>query len=241
MRPLVILLAITALGPTLPASAAPPGCFGSDVVQPDFAAAHFTNPTHVDNPYFPLNPGRTFVYDGTDKHLVVHDEEAVTTDVKMILGVTCVVVRDTGWINGVLEEDTLDWYAQDDDGNVWYMGELASQYDSSGALLGHEGSWEGGVDGSKPGHIMEAHPHVGDTYQQEYLPGIAEDIARVGSVTGSASVPYGTWIGNVLVTPECSPLEPKVREQKYFAPGVGEVMSETLKGGKEHLALVAIR
>lgn len=206
---------------------------------PAFDATNFPNSPRIDNPYFPLTPGTTFTYQGTPGGQRQRNEVFVTHDTRRVQGVTCVVVRDRVWIKDVIEEDTYDWYAQDRAGNVWYMGEDASSY-KNGVLVGHEGSWEAGVGGAQPGYIMEAHPHVGDAYRQEYFAGEAEDMAQVASVSGSVSVPHGTWSGNVLVTKEWSPLEPSVLENKYYAPGVGMVKSEAVRGGSEATFLVSV-
>jgi hypothetical protein len=211
-----------------------------DVNPPAFDATNFTNSTAIDNPYFPLVPGTTFVYEGVPGGQRQRNEVFVTHDTKMIQGVNCVVVQDRVWIKGVLEEDTFDWYAQDRDGNVWYMGEDASSY-KNGVLVGHEGSWEAGVGGAQPGYVMQAHFTVGDPYRQEYLAGEAEDMAEVTSISGTVSVPYGSWSGNALVTKEWSPLERSVVENKYYARGVGLVKSETVRGGSETTFLVNVK
>ena len=128
----------------------------------------------VDNPYFPLTPGTTWVYEGESDGEAERNEVTVTDETKTILGVTCVVVRDVVLIDGEIVEDTLDWYAQDADGNVWYMGEAVQDFED-GELVSTEGSWEAGVDGAQPGIIMLADPQVGDYYQQELYEGEAED------------------------------------------------------------------
>jgi hypothetical protein len=229
-----LLLAAHAPGVAHAATQPPPG------ITPTFDPKDFTTSTRIDNPYFPLNPGTTFVYEGTPRGNGEHNEVSVTRDTKTILGVDCVVVHDRVWVKGDLVEDTFDWYAQDRAGNVWYMGEDASQY-KNGALTGHEGSWEAGVGGAQPGYIMEAHPQVGDSYRQEFLAGVAEDMAQVLSVSESVSVPYGSWAGTVLRTKEWSPLERSVLEDKFYVPGIGTVRDDTLKGGSGGTQLVAIR
>lgn len=209
------------------------------VITPSFDARNFPRPTTINNPYFPLVPGTTFVYNATKNGHAEHDEVFVTHDTKLILGVACVVVRDTVSIGGQVTEDTLDWYAQDKDGNVWYMGEDSKVY-KKGVVVDTSGSWEAGVDGAQPGYIMEGHPQVGDAYRQEYYAGVAEDMAQVLSLTASVSVPYGSWNGNALQTKEWSPLEPNVIEQKFYAPGVGMVRDVTVKGPTSESVLVAI-
>jgi hypothetical protein len=135
--------------------------------------------------------------------------------------VKCVVVNDKAWKNGKLIEQTYDWHAQDKEGNVWYFGEDTKEY-KNGKVTSTKGSWEAGVDGAKPGIIMEAHPKVGQSYRQEYYEGEAEDMAKVQSLNESLTVPYGSF-DHVLVTKEWTPLEPSYHEHKYYARGVGQV------------------
>lgn len=192
----------------------------------------------VDNRYFPLTPGTTFVYEGETEDGTVRIEDYVTHETKQILGVTCVVVRNRVIENGDLVEETFDWYAQDKDGNVWYFGEDAKEYEA-GVVVSTEGSWEAGVDGAMPGIIMEANPQVGDFYRQEYYKGEAEDMAEVLSLTESASVIYGSF-DNLLMTREWTPLEPGVVEHDYYAPGVGLILEVMVEGGSERVELVEI-
>jgi hypothetical protein len=135
------------------------------------------------------------------------------------MGVECVVVNDKAWENGKLIERTYDWHAQDKEGNVWYFGEDTKEYEN-GKVVSTKGSWEAGVDGAKPGIIMQAHPKVGQSYRQEYYKGEAEDMAKVINLNESVTVPYGSF-DHVLVTKEWTPLEPSYAEHKYYAPGVG--------------------
>jgi len=193
----------------------------------------------VDNRYFPLTPGTTFVYEGeTEDGEAVRVEDYVTHETKQVLGVTCVVVRNRVIENGDLVEETFDWYAQDKDGNVWYFGEDAKEYEA-GVVVSTEGSWEAGVDGAMPGIIMEANPQAGDLYRQEYYEGEAEDMAEVLSLTESASVTYGSF-DNLLMTREWTPLELGVVEHKYYAPGVGLILEVMVEGGSERVELMEI-
>ncbi len=194
----------------------------------------------IDNPYSPLVPGTTFVYEGHTPDGLDRDVVSVTHDTKEILGVTCTVVRDTESVGGVLQEDTLDWYAQDKEGNVWYFGEFATQYGADGVtVIGHEGSWEAGVDGAQPGIVMLADPQPSDSYRQEFLAGVAEDMAKVMRLNARVSVPYGAF-EDCLETKESSPLEPGAIEHKFYAPGVGLVLTEELKGKTFRSELVEI-
>jgi len=192
----------------------------------------------IDNPFYPLPPGTTFVYEGPKDGEVQRDEVVVTHETKLILGVMCVVVKDTVTQDGVLIEDTLDWFAQDKDGNVWYFGEDTKEYED-GKVVSTAGSWEAGVNGAVPGIIMEANPDVPSSYRQEYYKGEAEDMAWVVSGDESVSVSYGSF-GDALLTVEWTPLEPKVFAEKFYAKGVGLVLSVSIAGEKERSELISL-
>lgn len=187
----------------------------------------------VDNRFFPLVPGTTFHYQerrGTERV-----EVYVTADQKEIMGVPCVVVRSREYDGTELIEETLDWYAQDREGNVWYFGEDTKAY-QSGAVVGTEGSWEAGRDGAQPGIIMLGSPQLGRRYRQEYYRGHAEDMGEVIRLGESRRVPYGTFAG-VLVTKDWTPLERGMSERKYYAPGIGLILEA---GGLQRVELVRV-
>lgn len=191
----------------------------------------------IDNPYLPLTPGTTFVYEKKTDEGLERVEVRVTGETKEILGVTCVVVNDVETLDGKLVENTYDWYAQDKDGNVWYFGELSMQYED-GELASLEGSWQAGVEGAKPGIIMMGAPAVGEMYRQEFAPGKAEDMGQIMSLSEPAAVPYGSW-DSCLQTRDFTPLEPDVLEYKFYAPGVGLVLEVDPESG-ERVELVDI-
>ena len=143
--------------------------------------------TTVDNPYYPLPVGRVMVYQGTRDGVAQTDTVTVTSATKVIEGVRAVVVRDvaTDSHHRTLEA-TLDWFAQDKQGNVWYLGEDTKAYNPDGSV-DTSGSWMAGVNGAIPGFIMEAHPKIPDAYRQEYLKGQAEDTAWIVGTGGSAN------------------------------------------------------
>ena len=136
-------------------------------------------------------------------------------------------------------EDTLDWYAQDKQGNVWYFGESTQELEDGRAVT-VEGSWQAGVDGASPGIVMKAHPASGDVYRQEFLLGSAEDLAEVVSLAGSASVSAASCHGTCVVTHEFTPVEPELNERKYYAPNVGFILEVDLRTG-DRSELVAIQ
>jgi hypothetical protein len=210
----------------------------SNVIKLPFDPDNFVR--KIDNPYFPLKPGTTFIYKGQVDGTPTRDVMTVTHQTKVILGVTTTVVHDRGYEDGILTEDTFDWFAQDKQGNVWYFGENTKELDEKGNVISTEGTWQAGVDGAKPGIVMLAHPHKGDKYRQEFAPDVAEDMAQVLGFKDSLCVPYGCF-KHVLVIKEWTPLEPGVVENKYYAKGVGFIYSEMVQGGNETLALVRIR
>jgi hypothetical protein len=209
---------------------------GSEPVNID--PAEFT--TDIDNPYWPMKPGSRWVYrevhseDLTVEKVVV----TVTSETKKIAnGVTARVVRDVVSENGVPTEVTDDWYAQDNAGNIWYMGEATTEY-VDGKPKTTAGSFEAGVDGAQPGIIMPADPKPGLTYREEYYEGEAEDAARIVSLGEQAEPPAGHF-PNALMTRNINPLEPKVLEFKFYAKGVGPVSTVGVSGGSKLEELVS--
>ncbi len=187
----------------------------------------------IDNPFFTMTPGATFQYEVEKDEGAETIEVYVTDETRVVMGVTCVVVRDTVKLDGELVEETYDWYAQDNEGNVWYLGEDSKEYES-GEVVSTAGSWEGGVDGAMPGIIMMGDPQVGDTYRQEYYAGEAEDMAEVISLNETVTVSYGTF-ANCLKTKDYTPLEPDVIAYKYYSPTLGAVVMEDEVDGNVEL------
>ena len=185
----------------------------------------------IDNPYWPMAPGTVWIYRAGEQRVEVR----VTNRTRSVMGVETRVVHDVVTENGVPVEDTFDWYAQDDDGNVWYFGEQTTEFED-GKPAGHAGAWEAGVDGALPGVVVPAEPEVGMSYRQEYYAGEAEDRATVLSVDATASVPYGEFT-EALQTEDTTPLEPGIVEHKFYARDVGPVLAVKVKGetGREEL------
>lgn len=223
-------------------SGSPPGAASLAPIhgayEPSIDPANFV--TVVDNPYLPFKPGAGLHYAGVaeDGTTPQTDDEVVTHRTKRILGVDATVVRDVVSEGGRPIEKTFDWYAQDKQGNVWYMGEDAREF-HHGRFVRASDSWQAGVDGAQPGIIMPGDPKPGDAYRQEYYPGHALDQARVVGARGSVTVPAGSY-GRPLVTVETSALEPGATEQKLNARGVGVVKEQVVKGNHERFVLVRI-
>ena len=157
-----------------PSPSSIPGDGGS--YAPELDPADFVDV--IDNPYLPYIPGTKWVYEGEDDGEVERVEVEVLDETREIEGITATVVRDTVYVDGELAEDTYDWFAQDKDGNVWYLGEDTHEYED-GKAVNAEGAWEYGKDGALPGIVMLADPTVGDAYRQEYYEGEAEDMGEV--------------------------------------------------------------
>jgi hypothetical protein len=190
----------------------------------------------VDHPFLPLPPGSRWVYEGSEGGETERVEVVVTGDRREVMGIPVVVVRDTVTVDGELAEDTFDWFAQDREGNVWYMGEDSTEYED-GEPASSEGSWEAGVDGALPGIVMPADPQVGDAFRQELYPGEAEDMAEILAVDSTARVPFGRF-DELLVTEDWNPLEPEVVEEKSYARGIGLVLEVHTAGGEGRVELI---
>jgi hypothetical protein len=188
----------------------------------------------IDNPYMPLLPRSKWIYEEKDNGTVLEVTVTVLDRKKKVQGIEATVVRDVVKEDGEIKEDTIDWFAQDSQGNVWYLGEFVKNYED-GKLVDNEGSWEAGVDGAVAGIVMPAKPQVGMKYQQEFYEGEAEDRGEVLALDEKATVPFGSF-NNVLKTEDTTPLEPGVREHKYYAKGIGVVLVvDVAGGGREEL------
>ena len=175
----------------------------------------------IDNPYLPYAPGTRWVYEGESDGEVERIEVEVLDERREVMGISAVVVRDTVYIDDEIAEDTYDWFAQDADGNVWYLGEDTHEYED-GEPVNAAGAWEAGVGGAQPGIVMPAEPEVGDAFRQEYFTGEAEDMGEILEVGVSRSIELGDY-DDVVVMEHWTPLEPDVVEEKWYAAGVGVI------------------
>jgi hypothetical protein len=193
--------------------------------------------TRIDNQWLPMAPGSRWVYVEHEGGSVQRDVVAVARRTKLIAGIRARVVHDVVTEKGRLVEDTHDWFAQDRRGNVWYFGEQTKEY-SAGHAPSTKGSWETGVKNAQPGVVMPAHPKPGLAYRQEFQAGEAEDKARVLSVDEKAEVPAGYYPRTVM-TKDFTRLEPRLLEHKFFARGVGPVLTLATSGGAGREELVS--
>src|SRR4051794_1461859 len=234
-RTVVVVLALTALaGCGSDGATALPR--GSEAVHLD--PASFT--ADVTNRYWPLRPGARWAYESVDADGTAQQVEVTVLDetYQVAAGIEARVVHDVVMQDGALFEDTRDYYAQDADGNVWYVGEQTTEY-PPGEPQSTEGSWEAGVDGAQAGVAVPADPRPGLAYRQEYLKGEAEDRAVVLSTDEMVQTPTGTYTG-ALLTRETTRLEPDGAELKFYVPEVGQVLTLQTSGGSEREALTEV-
>jgi hypothetical protein len=221
---LLTALALPAAAPAVP-------------VLPDFGAATFVPGAAIDNRYFPLLDRHVRVYVDEDEGEAERFETQVVGPGRVLLGVQTTAVRDRGFEDGRLVEDTFDYFAQDSAGNVWYFGEDVTnyRYGAGGQLIGTDShsSWLAGRnladpagEPAKPGFIMLANPTVGSEYFQEFAEDDeAVDQARVFSIEPRVETPAGSFT-DVLKILETNPLEPEDFSFKYYASGVGLIAEE---------------
>ena len=199
----------------------------------------FTNP--VANPYFPLTMGTVLHYQGSEDGNGFRERVATTHRTKTIQGVTATVVLDVlrRADDGSVAERTHDWYADDNLGNVWYLGERTATYTRQGRVSSREGSWQAGVNGAIAGIIMPVNPHATDAYRQEFLRGHAEDQAWIVQRSAHVTVPY-RHLDHVVRSFEWTRLEPNVLSLKFYGRGLGIVFERDVAGGTELFRLVSV-
>lgn len=235
------LASIPLLALTPPVSAAP-----SPQLTPPPPMGHFSHPTRIDNPYFPLVPGTEYTYKGSiteagtsTPHSVIF---TVTDLTKVINGVTTRVVWDRDFLQGQLQEQELAFFAQDDQGTVWNMGEYPEEF-TNGHFAGAPSTWIHGLGGAKGGIHMLANPTVGATYTEALVPRIDFfDVSTVVAKGLRVCVPVDCF-DRVLLTHEGSPLDPTSGVQtKFYAPGVGLIKVGAIGGdSQERLELTSLK
>jgi len=228
---ITLVLAVLMISSTA-CSGAASGTESAEPYTVNITAADFV--AGIDNPYLQFIPGTKWIYEAKlENGSTEHNEVEVLTETRDVNGVTAIVVHDTVLANGQLVEETYDWYAQDKDGTVWYLGEQVDNY-KNGVLTDHAGSWEWGKDGALPGVMMWADPsgHLNETYFQEYYAGEAEDQGQVLSVAEKVIVPFGSF-ENVVKTYDFSAIDPDLKSNKFYAAGVGNIKEYDLSTGEE--------
>jgi hypothetical protein len=218
--------------PTATAAApSPTATAGAQLPDPNIGAdaydpANFSEPTVIDNPWFPLTPGKQLTYEGEaveDGERLPHSVVFAVTDLtKVIDGVRTVVALDKDLSDGELVEAEIAFFAQDDDGNVWHFGQYPEEYEDGEPVAAP--AWIVGFEGAKSGIAMRANPQPGtDDYAQGLGPEVEwTDRGRVHETGQRVCVPADCYT-DVLVIDETSEEEPGAHQYKYYAKGVGNI------------------
>jgi hypothetical protein len=226
--------ATTAGKTTTPAPTAP----ASTSYNPKIDPAKFSN--NITNQYFLVKPGTARIMKGTKDGTPQTHTTHITTKVKQIMGVPCLVIKDVVTDPSGVVEIAYDWYSQDQKGNVWYFGESTSDY-TKGVVTSTKGSWEAGVDGAKPGIVMHANPKLGPEFYQEFRPGIAEDKGKVLGIHVTVRTSKTTY-RNAVEIRDTNPLDPSLVAHKWYVRGVGLVKSTRVGSSHtEQSTLVSVR
>ena len=217
-----------------------PGAASARALDTSFDANDFASGAPIDNQYWPLSPGMIFVFtnesrDGCEAELFEVTNQQKSDFKPPYDTILATEIHDRSWLseecdgNYSLIETTKDWYAQDKAGNIWYFGEETESYDHD-QCPSTAGTWVAGSDGAEPGVIMLADPKAGDSYQQEFAAGAAEDMAKVLRLNATVTTDAGAF-ESCLETKEWSPLEPGAIEHKFYCPdGGGLLLIQELKG-----------
>jgi hypothetical protein len=222
----VLVLAMAGGSQSAPTASAPP-----DLPKTVDPADYVGEVTH---PYFPLKPGTTYHWRGLNGGKAVREEFHVTRQKETILGISTTVVHDRGWVAGKLEEDTIDWFAQDKQGNVHYFGEASKLLNSKGKVVSTAGSWQAGAKGAPVGMFLPAHPVLDRTYRQEQVGNEANDQYTISSLAAWVRVP-AVSSSKAIRTEERNPQEPDVLLEKHYVRGFGLVREATLRGDEHEL------
>lgn len=196
--------------------------------QDSHSTPKFSHPKDITNTYLPLSSLKQDILEGTEKGKPLRVERTVKPESKTFnvnaQEVEAMIVEDREFINGKIEEVTLDYFAQDDDGNVYYLGEDVDNY-RDGKVVEHEGAWLYGKDTQKMGVAMPAHPRVGQKFKSEAVGKITTENDTVVSLTEKVTVRAGKFDKCMKIKETHSDGE---TEEKYYAPGVGAVKEEDL-------------
>ena len=204
-----------------------------------FRPAAFHHPTVITNRYYPLVVGATWRWKGLFRQQPYTQEDIVLNYTRRIDGVVTRPVLDRDLVKGRKLAGSIDYYAQDDKGNVWYLGEATVHY-VNGRLTDHADSWIAGKGGARPGIFMPAHPALGEPrFQQEFAPNVAADVEHIVSISKSVCVPLRCY-AHVVQANETTVLSPGVLSAKYYAPGVGLISEDTLSGDPYSYGLTSV-
>ena len=215
------------------------GSIAADAYDPAINPKEFS--TKIDNPFFNMPVGKKMIFEKRTEKGLERIEITITGETRKVMGVETLVYLDREFLNGELVEETKDYIAQDNDGNVWYFGEDVDNYED-GEFKDHGGAWIAGVGGAKPGYWIKAHHVVGDSYRQEYFKGEAEDMVKIVAIGLTVTTSLGIF-QNCTKTYDWTPLNPKAKEHKYYCPGAGGLVliEDITNGGRFELKIVEQR
>jgi len=184
------------------------------------SSPRFSHPQDITNPWLPLASLKQDILENDSNRV----ERAARPEVHKTFEVggqtiEALVVEDRDYENGKLAEVTLDYFAQSDEGAVYYLGEDVDEY-KNGEVVGHSGAWLLGKDTQKAGILMPAHPKPGDRFRSEDVPKITWEQDEVLSVSDTVTVPAGIYQNCVKIQEIASD---GATEYKFYAPGVGGV------------------
>jgi len=232
----ILTLALSACG-----GAPEPTAPGSAEIEADEGLT-FSDPTNIDNPFLPLSKFSLCVMEGEEED----DGETIELRIERRLldkterfevegqPVDAVTIEDSEFEDGELVEKTLDYFAQGDDGTVYYMGEDVNDYED-GKLVGHEGEWRVGRDTETPGVLMPGDPTPGTKWRAEDVPGVTVEKDESVEILDKVKVAGVTYEQVLRVRERSSPGE---MEYKLYASGTGLIQELPEEG---HLDLIRCR
>ena len=209
------------------------GSAGTTTVEAPETVAADADTSKVDHPFWPLTTVREWVYEGSEGGTEMRVEMRVLDRTETVAGIEAAVVEVHEYESGKLVEHTFDYYAQTPDGDVLYMGEDVDDI-QGGKVVAHKGEWRAGQDDAKPGLFIPADPKVGEVFEQERAPGVAEDRSTVVVLGVKVKVPADAF-SDCMKTEDFAPLD-NATEFKFYCRGVGLVREEA--GEDTHLDLV---
>ncbi|MER5475123.1 hypothetical protein [Streptomyces sp. NPDC002685] len=208
-----------------------------DSTRVDRATPHFAHPTRITNLTHPTTEVAQTIYGGQESGKPFRTEVTLLPGIKTITwgdrSIRAVTSQYVAFSAGRVAEVALDWYAQADDGSVWYLGEDVSNY-AGGVVADTEGTWQAGHDDAPGAMIMPAHPRKGDVYRTENLPGVVFEQVTVKAVGQTVDGPYGR-INGAMTVHELH--MDGTTEDKIFAPGYGEFSTGSADGDLEAVSL----
>ena len=214
-------------GLSTPFPAAPPEPPVDDDASPGALPGEPAAPTvfgPVEHRYFPVEPGTVWTYEGSRNGAHRRDVVRVLHDTRTVMGVECSALFQEMYLDGVLVERTWEWFAGDQDGNLWKFGEESFDFED-GLVVLTEDSWEAGVGGALPWMVLVADPRPGDVTTN------GDEIIQVVSVSAVALVPAGVF-RECLEAVE-NPDDEDDKDVIIYAPGVGLVSETGTDGGLE--------